>query len=456
MSATSRLPRSRVGAGLRRALWVGVGATAPLLAGCRSGAPSGAAPAGTAIGAVAAPSRGAPVPDARGAVATGRYRNLFAEWDPALDSAAVQRRLDAYWAALFGTDPERRVYYPDAPTADGPTAYILDVNNADIRSEGMSYGMMIAVQMDRRAEFDALWNWTRTHMRYREGPRAGYFRWQCVPVRRCDRDAVPASDGEEYLATALLMAAGRWGNGEGLRDYAGAANDILDAMLHKEEMNGGVVDGVTSMFDRRHHQVVFVPVGDGATFSDPSYHLPAFYELWARRARGWRGARDADRAFWRAAADTSRAYLARAAHPATGLTPDYATFAGAPVHRDGHGDFRFDAFRVAMNQAVDHAWWAADPAAVARTDRLQAFFERQGLGAHVNQFTIDGRPVTRERSTALVAANGAASLAASHPRAWRFVEALWTLEPPSGRYRYYDGLVAFRAVLHAGGRFRAY
>ncbi len=79
----------------------------------------------------------------------------------------------------------------------------------------MSYGMMIAVQTGHKAAFDALWNWTATHMRYRNGPRAGYFRWQCKPAG-CDEDTAPASDGEARIATALLMAAGRWGNGAGL------------------------------------------------------------------------------------------------------------------------------------------------------------------------------------------------------------------------------------------------
>jgi oligosaccharide reducing-end xylanase len=112
-----------------------------------------------------------------------------------------------------------------------------------------------------------------------------------MPARRLPRDAVPASDGEEYFAMALLFAAHRWGTGRGIYDYESEANAILDTMLHKEEMNGGTVAGVTNMFDRTQRQIVFVPVGPMAGFTDPSYHLPAFYELWGRWARGWRGRR---------------------------------------------------------------------------------------------------------------------------------------------------------------------
>src|SRR6478736_2649605 len=82
----------------------------------------------------------APAQPAAGAFATGRYRNLFAEADLRIGAAEIRARLDAYWASLFGTDPERRIYYPSAPNANGPTAYIHDIHNDDVRSEGMSYG----------------------------------------------------------------------------------------------------------------------------------------------------------------------------------------------------------------------------------------------------------------------------------------------------------------------------
>jgi oligosaccharide reducing-end xylanase len=387
-------------------------------------------------------------------VADIRYRNLFAE-HLGVGEAEIDAKLGHYWSSLFEGDGESRVYFPGDPNASGATGYILDVGNDDVRSEGMSYGMMIAVQTDRRDVFDALWNWAYSHMRYASGPRQGYFRWQCTRSG-CPRDAVPASDGEEYFATALFFAAHRWGSRAGLYDYEAQANAILDTMLHKEEMNGGVVDGVTNMFDRETHQVVFVPNGRFARFTDPSYHLPAFYELWARWAAGWQGRRDEDRAFWHEAARRSRLLLERAAHPETGLTPDYSEFDGRPHVRDGHEDFRFDAFRSAMNWSVDHAWWGLDPAAIERTDRLQAFFEAQGMDRYANQFRIDGTPLSAERSSALIAANGAASLAASHSRARRFVEAQWALEPPRGRWRYYNGMIEFIALLHASGRFRAW
>lgn len=396
------------------------------------------------------------VPHARaqGAAETDRYRNLIAETLGVRDKA-VDAKVARYWHSLFEGGPEETVYFAGPANAQGPTAYIVDINNEDVRTEGMSYGMMIAVQTGHKAAFDALWNWAASNMRYADGPMKGYFRWQCARAG-CTRDAMPASDGEAYFATALFFAAHRWGNGKGIYDYEAQANAILDTMLHKEEMNGGVVAGARDMFDHAHHQVVFVPSGRFADFSDPSYHLPAFYEYWARWAKGWQGRQAEDRAFWIETARESRRVFARATHPATGLAPDYAHFDGTPVPWGGHGDFRFDAFRTAVNWAVDWSWWRVDPEAVARTDRLQAFFEKQGMDSYPSQYRIDGTPLSADRSAALIASNGAASLAASDPRAKQFVKALWELEPPSGRYRYYNGLLQFMALLHASGRFRAW
>ncbi|WP_242123480.1 glycosyl hydrolase family 8 [Sphingobium sp. Sx8-8] len=403
-----------------------------------------------ACAVICAASLPASAESARGAAETGLYRNMFREWRPSLRKRDIDRKLQSYWASLFEGDADHRVYYPAPATPDGPAAYILDTGNDDIRSEGMSYGMMIAVQMNRKAAFDALWNWAATHMRYRQGPRAGYFRWTCQPSG-CARDAVPASDGEEYFATALIMASARWGNGRGIYDYAAQADALLTTMLHKEAMNGGVVDGVRSLFSAEHGQVVFVPVGGAATFTDPSYHLPAFYELWARFAP-----EPKDRARWREIAETSRRFFDKAAHPQTALTPDYAEFDGQPRHNHGHGDFRFDAFRTAANWSVDQAWWGRNPNAAALSNRLLGFFQARGNEGYSALYRIDGTPVSTEAAGGLVACNAVATLAVEGMPWPRFVADLWALSPPSGKWRYYSGLLQFLATLHVSGRFRAY
>lgn len=399
----------------------------------------------------AAPARTTP-PAPRPAFASGVYRNLFVERGKSEQEVAA--KIDAAWQSLFAsTDDTRRIYYPAGENEHGPMAYVKDIGHDDIRSEGMSYGMMIALQLDKQAEFDAIWNWAKTYMQHQQGDRQGYFSWH----NREDGsklDPNPASDGEEWFATALFFAAGRWGEGTGIYRYRAEADAILNTMLHKTDMLMGS-SAVTNMFDREHKQVVFVPYGMAATYTNPSYHLPAFYELWGRWAAGYAGQQQEDRQFWLAAARTSRDFFQKASHPVTGLTPDYANFDGTPRAENGHDAFRFDAFRTISNVAVDYAWFGLDERERALCDRLQAFFASQP--GYVNQYTLDGKPLSTDRSPGLIAMNAVASLAATdRERAAMFVDALWELQPPTGTWRYYDGLLYMLGLLHVSGTFRIY
>jgi len=377
-----------------------------------------------------------------GAFTSGEYRNLFKEY-LGKSEVEVQAKLDAAWNQLFyGEDGLERVYYP----AGEDMAYITDIGNGDVRSEGMSYGMMIALQLDKQEEFNRLWKWTKTYMVQSDGPYQGYFAWHCTTDGK-QLDANPASDGEEWFVTALLIAAARWGDGEEIFDYRAQAQEILDMMLHKEDTKN---DLATNMFDLEQQQVVFVPkIGRDSSFTNPSYHLPAYYELWSRAATS-------DNEFWRQAAGTSRDFFKRAAHPQTGLMPDYANFDGTPYGSDDHRDFRFDAWRTLSNVAVDYAWFAADPWQVEQSNRVLDFLASQGMDSYPNQFALDGTPLSSDHSTGLVSMAAVAALVADPEKGKPFVQALWNSQIPSGKWRYYDGMLYMLGLLHVSGNFKIY
>jgi oligosaccharide reducing-end xylanase len=391
-----------------------------------------------------------------GAVATGRYRNLFVE--AGSSQKEVKRKVEAAFQQLFhGDQKTETIYYSAGRNANGDLAYIVDVIHNDVRSEGMSYGMMIAVQLDKKPEFNAIWNWAKTYMYRNEPghPARGYFSWS-MKVDGTPNDESPAPDGEEYFTMALYFAAGRWGNGQGIYNYRAEADRLLTDMLHREVISGQTKRGPRTsgnMFEEKYKMVRFVPGLDRNSFTDPSYHLPAFYELWAR----WGPA--GDRAFWAQAAEASRDFLQKATNPNTGLAPDYANFDGTPYaggFNSGAANFRYDAWRTAMNWSVDWAWWAKDPRQQQLSDRLQAFFESKGITSYGNQFTLDGNQLGASHSPGLVAMNAVASLAATNPRAKDFVKALWETPIPSGQGRYYDGMLYLLAMLHCSGEFRAW
>jgi len=372
-----------------------------------------------------------------GAVETGRYRNLFREL-LGRSEGEIDAKLAAAWQQLFyGRDDTERVYFP----VGSDQAYIADIGNGDVRSEGMSYGMMIAVQLDKRAEFDRLWNWVKVHMYHAAGPRRGYIAWQCTFDGR-QLDPGSACDGEEWFAMALLFAAHRWG-GAGPSAYGAEAQSLLHIMLYQGGQPGAMI---TSIFDRSRHQVVFAPTPEASTFTDPSYHLPAFYELWARWAQE-------DGTFWAKAAGASREFFRRAAHPRTGLMPERAEFDGTPRRGGGQEDFRFESWRTLANVGLDYAWFAQDPWQVEQSNRVLAFLASQGP-ACPNQFTLDGKPLSTDSSPGLFAMAAVAGLAADPALARPFVQRLWDTPIPTGKWRYYDGLIYFLGLLEVSGRFQ--
>jgi endo-1,4-beta-D-glucanase Y len=389
-----------------------------------------------------------------GAFVSGKYRDLFVEAGHSPNE--VQAKVNKAFEQLFEGDPcTQALYFPAGSNANGPLAYICDIHNDDVRSEGMSYGMMIAVQLDRKKQFDALWNWARTYMYHDAAghPARGFFSWS-VKTDGVPNDEMPAPDGEEYFAMSLYFAAGRWGNGEGIYNYRAEADKLLSDMKNRKVITGMTVLGertAGNLFDAEHRMVRFTPDVNNWDFTDPSYQLPAFYELWAL----W--GPKADRPFWAQAASASREFFVRATNPVTGLAPEYANFDGTPrsCYWNEHSvDFQYDAWRTAMNWSMDWAWWHKDPREQLLSDKRQAFFESQGMSTYGNRFTLDGKQFGDDHSTGLVATNAAASLAATNPRAQKFVEALWNTPIPSGQYRYYDGMLYLLSMLHCSGDFR--
>lgn len=284
-------------------------------------------------------------------------------------------------------------------------------------------------------------------------PAYGYFSWS-MRTDGTVNDEMPAPDGEEYFATALYFASGRWGNGNGIYNYRSEADRIVGDMK-----NRGLISGRTSrgprntgeIFNPEYKMVRFTPVVGNHDYTDPSYHLPAFYELWAM----W--GPPADRAFWEQAAAASRDFFQRAAHPVTGLTPEYANFDGTPWTsrwNSNSGDFRFDAWRTVMNWSMDWAWWAKDVRERQLSDNLQAFFESKGISDYGNQFKLNGEQLASDHSPGLLAMNAVAGLAATHERAKQFVRALWSTPVPSGQHRYYDSMLYLLGMLNCSGRYR--
>lgn len=370
-----------------------------------------------------------------------QYRNVFVEMG--IPEDAVSKRLEEIKHQFFyGEDS----FYHEVGE---DMAYLEDTGNFDARTEGMSYGMMICVQLGMKEEFDRLWKWAKTYMYMETGENEGYFAWSCGTDGTRNADG-PAPDGEEFFAMALFFAAHRFGNGEGIFDYEKQAKDILRACLHKGEKGRPG----HPMWNRDNHQILFVP---GIDYTDPSYHLPHFYELFA----GWADAEDA--VFWKEAAAVSRRYLALACHPETGFSAEYAEFDGSPMKRpipwttDRHDWFFSDAYRTAANIGLDYAWNGIDVGQVRAAYRIQRALLKDMRADSYHIYEVDGR-IAGEKALHpfAITATVAQSVLAVEPDdvAKEWVMKFFGMPLRTGERRYYDNCLYFFAFLALSGNYR--
>ena len=381
---------------------------------------------------------------------TKQYRNLFSLIGK--EDQEINNRLNEIFETFFYGSEEERIYHP----AGEDMGYLEDTGNHDARTEGMSYGMMICVQMDKKEEFDRIWKWACTYMWMEEGESEGYFAWSCgLDGTRNANGAAP--DGEEFFAMALFFASHRWGDGEGIYCYSGQARKILRACIHKGE-NGR--PGYP-MWNHENRQILFVP---GSDFTDPSYHLPHFYELFAL----W--ADEEDRPFFKEAAKVSRGYLAKACHEKTGMSAEYAEFDGQPMSRplpwttDRHDWFFSDAYRTVANIGLDYEWFGIDEGQYEAPEKLLRFLDARWEEHPFEIYEVDGtslhkpalHPVGLQVTTTqgILSVLGRTKDEESIRIAKKWLEEFFRMPLREGNRRYYDNCLYFFAFLALSGNYR--
>ena len=116
-------------------------------------------------------------PWTRGGFETGKYRNVFVEMG--YSQADVDAKLKEVFNDVFRGP--NKVYFEVGDSM----GYVSDIKNHDARTEGMSYGMMVAVQFGEKDIFDRLWRWAKKYMQHQSGSREGYFAWSCKTDECC-------------------------------------------------------------------------------------------------------------------------------------------------------------------------------------------------------------------------------------------------------------------------------
>ncbi|MDD2214208.1 MAG: glycosyl hydrolase family 8 [Oscillospiraceae bacterium] len=360
------------------------------------------------------------------------------------DSRTVELRCQQIWKDLCLSED-----YGFAKSPRPGELFFYDTGNLDVRTEGQSYAMLMAVLMDDQPRFDSIWRWTLRHMYLTDGPCRGYFAWS-VPLNNHPRAKGPASDGEEFFALALFLAARRWHTGPDQTGYAGLAlgeyqkwgRRILQDSLERCSGEAGPLWPANNL-------IVFVP---GADFTDPSYHLPHFYQLFAEE-----DPRHAQR--WLAIEKASLAYLPKTFNYHTGMSPEYSLFNGLPQYGSGHHNFYSDAYRCLLNIALMATWPGRDAEPWMKTVavRLANFFADLPM-EQFRRYELDGRDAGEPalHPVGLLATLATSFMLEQNTATIKIAERFWQLLLRTGQRRYYDNFLYAFSFLALAGRYQAH
>jgi len=359
---------------------------------------------------------GAPIGSRAACTAPAAYRNLFVEI-LGKTQADVDTKLNGAVMQLFHGTGSQPIYFE----LGSDQAFIEDIANSDVRSEGVSYGMFIAVTMNMKTEFDKLWSFAANRMRQ----PSGLFAWQ-LNTSGGIISAGDAPDGDEYFAMALLLASRRWGDGTGT-NYGNEARAVLGALATKGPFN---------------QNPAVVKFGPSTNFTDASYVLPLFYSEWACFDT-------ANATLWNSATTYARTFFQNATDATTGLAPDHSGFDGSPQN-----NFGSDAWRVPMNIMMDFNLNNADPWQQSTyAPRMAAFWTNQGLSSYGNGYTLSGSQTSAGHGAGLTGVNAMLAFALSPTAARPFLQAAWNVAVPTGQFRYYDGCLYLLSMLHMSGKY---
>ncbi|HVJ18066.1 MAG TPA: glycosyl hydrolase family 8 [Polyangiaceae bacterium] len=276
-------------------------------------------------------------------------------------------------------------------------------------SEGIAYGMIIAVMMDEQPMFDGLFQYA-----LRWFNENGLMDWYIAPDGSRALGAGGATDSDEDMAWALIMADRQWGGGGALSEsYIAHARRQIDRVFRLE-------------VDHEARPDMLLPGDDwrGRDVFNPSYFAPHQYRLFGEVTENTAG--------WQRVIDRGYAIVdASLKGRDNGLVPAWCTAAGDPVEAfpGAMTNYQYDSARTPFRIGQDFAYHG-DSRAAAYLAMTSRFFAGVGADQIVDGYTLDGHPApdphSQRSSPGSAVFVGAAAVGAMHdPRYQAFVDAAY-------------------------------
>ncbi|MEI9948814.1 MAG: glycosyl hydrolase family 8 [Pseudomonadota bacterium] len=276
----------------------------------------------------------------------------------------------------------------DTVTADGAGGFLrvkrskepsLEPNSTV--SEGIAYGMILAVYMNDQSLFDGLWKYEQLWL-----DKNGLMDWYISGNGKDRLGTGAASDADEDMAWALLMADRQWGGKGSLGDsYLNIAKKQID-LVYKTEIQ-----------DEK-----LLKPGDtwgGWSTVNPSYFAPSYYRAFAKATGNDK---------WNQVLDTSYETLAKSLNSANknmdnGLVPAWCTSDGAPnsgAFTNGPASpthYQYDSCRTPFRIGLDYCQ-NGEPRAQSYVAKTSQFFAGIGAKQIVDGYNLDGTPRPENQS----------------------------------------------------------
>ncbi len=305
-------------------------------------------------------------------------------------------------------------------------------NSDDTVSEGIGYGMLILVYMDNpinntQSDFDAVFGYYEDHL-----DANGLMNWQigsdCSTV-----GANAATDADEDVVLALLMAHKQWGS-SGTVNYLSKATNLISKLM-------------ASCVEKPTYYLKPGDVWGGSDYQNPSYWSPAWNKLFGQ-VKG-----DSS---WDTVTTKSYQVLRYFYNNyTTGLAPDWCKADGS---NSGYSyDYKYDACRMPWRIGLDYLWngTAQSGLAYSNTKRVASWINSSvgGNAANIGDaYNLSGSKLNANHNASFVGPFGVAAMSDSSLQTWcnSLYEELRSLAMDGG---YYNDSLKILTMLVMSGNF---
>ena len=268
-------------------------------------------------------------------------------------------------------------WYADCVTASGAGGFLRvqrpnepGLNPNSTVSEGIGYGMVIAVYMNDENLFDNLWKYEQIHL---DG--SGLMNWYIDASGATDGGG-GATDGDEDMAWALLMAAKQWGG-------SGTLGSTYQSLA---------VAQINKLYTYVNNAGLTLTAGDGFGAINPSYFAPAYYREFSAAAPA------SETAGWLTVATNCYTILNNNlsqgyGNATNGLDSAWCNNAGVSQNSVGSSwtDYQYDACRAPFRIVQDYLWFG-NASAQSYNTKTSNFFSAIGAVSIVDGYQLNGSP----------------------------------------------------------------